>query len=75
MNTTMKWFMSYVQVWRDGTRQYASCVIERNEHPVVTILRWNEAHYSKQGAKCILLSFQQVPDDTPEMDLLSAEIS
>jgi len=71
----MNWFMSYVQVWADGRLQYGSCVQKRNEHPVKTVLRWNEEHYRPQEARCILLSFQEVPDDTPEMDILSAGIS
>lgn len=69
----MKWFMSYVQVWRDGRHQFGSTVIERNEHPVTTILRWNESHHT--DGRCILLSFQKVDDDVHEMDLLSAGIS
>jgi hypothetical protein len=76
VNKPTRWFMSYVQVYRDGRFQFGSTTVDHNgEHPVATVLRWNESYGKKDGFQMVLLSFQPVGDDCPEMDILSHGIS
>ncbi len=72
----MKWFMSYVQVYRDGRFQFGCTSFDGSgEHPIDKVKRWNETHGQKEGFQIVVLSFQQVPHDTPEVDILSHGIS
>jgi hypothetical protein len=70
----MPWFMSYVQVYKDGRFLFGASSSIR-EHPIAAVNRWNKEYGAKEGFKTVLLSFQPVGDDCPEMDELSPGIS
>ena len=71
----MKWFFSYVQVYRDGRLQFGQRIYLDDEHPLACAQRWNDAYGAKEGFQVIVLSFQRVDDSCPETDLLSPGIS
>ncbi len=66
----MKWFMSYAFTYRaaygaDAILRFGSNCQTRDEHPVATIARWAQQWPER---RFVLLSFQQVPADTPDYD-------
>ncbi len=77
VQVTTRWFMSYVKVTRVGgcSMQFGSNVMDRVEHPVATVLRWNREYGRQEGCDIILLSFQEVGRDVPEMDVATNYIT
>lgn len=71
----MKWFLSYVQVYRNGQRFFGHHVYAGDEHPVALVQRWNATFGAKGHYVNVITSFQQVGDDCPEVDVASATIT
>ncbi len=67
----MRWFMSHVRVFRGGSLVFGHTVKDRDEHPIAIVERWNREMGDKEMWRMILLSFCQVPEDTPEADVES----
>jgi len=70
----MTWFMSYVQVYRDGRFKFG-CAVAAGEHPLLKAKRWNESYGATEGFQIVVLSFQPVGEGGPETDTLSHVIS
>ena len=72
--------MSYVDVSRDGAHSFGHTVYRGftdDDHPVRRVAKWNKTEDGQREGRtrtCVLLSFQEVPDDTPDADELSPRI-
>lgn len=72
----MKWFMSYQDSDQFGQTGFGHVVYSGDEHPVVKVERWNRDKKTRAERqqtflqKTVLLSFQPVPDDVPDVDVL-----
>lgn len=44
------------------------CVYSGDEHPIEKIQRWQSTYGEQDGKNYILIHFQQVSDETPEID-------
>lgn len=67
----MKWWMSYLVGPKSFTESRAvvgHCVYDDAEHPIERIRRWHATYGEQDGKNYVLLGFQQVSDDTPEID-------
>lgn len=71
----VKWFMSYIQVYRDGRFMFGHHVWHHEseaEHPIAMVERWNKEYGGKDGYTTVLLFFQEVYGNFPnEVDTLS----
>jgi len=68
--------MSYVKVLRASRAvSFGSNILDREEHPVEVINRWNREMGDKEGWDISLIGFQEVGRDVPEMDLMTNYIT
>ena len=51
--------------------RFGANVMDRVEHPAETVLRWNRDYGNQEGWDMILLSFQEVGREVPEMDRMT----
>lgn len=71
----MKWFMSYVRVYGHGEGISFGCTVYGGaEHPIAKVARWNQSVHKDHNYVEVLLSFQQVDDDVPDVDTLARGI-
>ncbi len=76
IQVSKRWFISYVKVLRASRAvSFGSNVLERDEHPVELINRWNREIGNKDGWDVSLIGFQEVARDVPEMDLMTNYIT
>ncbi len=67
----MKWWMSYLAGPKQigfSTCVAGHCVYASDEHPIEKIKRWQETYGKQDGKNYVLVAFQQVSDETPEID-------
>jgi hypothetical protein len=66
-----RYFMSYVFRYirnQTGPAYYGSSVLDRDEHPVAVVNRWNERYTDRVT---VLLHWCEVGADVPEMDVVT----
>jgi hypothetical protein len=67
-----RWFMSYAQVYYNPQCVSFGCsVYESDEHPIAKAERWSATYGKRSGFQVIVLSFQEVGPEVPDVDKLS----